>query len=165
MANEIVDVKAEVTPVDTNEELLKQVDELNSKLADKDDGEWVNVPDYGICWRPNTDSMGKPLGVPAPQTPPPILEGIVQWGKQMDFESLPKNVVIMIKLNADDPMRIRMMQQIIARQVLEPRIEKLKEKHACILFMQPEDDISVMTEEEMNKAGWEKKEKSRIITL
>lgn len=71
----------------------------------------------------------------------------------------------MIKLNADDPMRIRMMQQIIARQVLEPRIEKLKEKHACILFMQPEDDISVMTEEEMNKAGWEKKEKSRIITL
>ena len=62
-------------------------------------------------------------------------------------------------------MRVQMMQQVIARQVLQPRIEKLKEKKVCILFMQAEDDISVMTEEEMNQAGWEKKEKSRIITL
>jgi hypothetical protein len=31
--------------------------------------------------------------------------------------------------------------------------------------MSEKDDLSILSEEEMNQAGWEKKDKSRIITL
>lgn len=164
--DQVIDIQAEVVSTETPEQqILKQLDELNSKLTDSSGGEWVNVPNYGICWHPNTDPMGGTAGVPSPATPPPALEALVQWGKVIDFDNIPQNAVVMIKLNVDDPMRVNMMQRAIAKQVLEPRIEKLKEKRTCILFMQAGDDISVMTEEEMGKAGWEKKEKSRIITL
>jgi hypothetical protein len=163
--DQVIDVVAEVTPVDDTAQIFKQLEELNSKLTDKDGGEWINVPHYGICWHPNSDRMGAPLGVPSPSTPPTAIEAIVKWGNTIDFDNIPQNAVVLIKLNVTDPMRVNMMQRAIAKQVLEPRIEKLKEKRTCILFMQAEDDISVMTEEEMGKAGWEKKEKSRIITL
>jgi len=165
MTDQIIDIEATVTPVVEADEILKQLDELNSKVADTDGGAWVNIPNYGICWQPNGDRMGKPLGVPSPSTPPPAIQSLVQWGNQVDFETVPENAVVMIKLNVNDPMRVQMMQRAIAKQVLEPRIETLKKKRVCILFMQTGDDITVMTEEEMGKAGWEKKEKSRIITL
>ena len=161
--NQIIDIEATVTPVNAADEILKQLEELNSKVTNVDGGEWINIPKYGICWHPNSDIMGKPLGVPSPSIPPPALEKLVQWGNVVDLDNIPQNAIVMIKLNVTDPMRANMMHRAIAKQVLEPRIEKLKEKRVCILFMQTGDDISVMTENEMNQAGWEKKEKSRII--
>lgn len=165
MPDQIIDIEATVTPVNEADEIIKQLEELNSKVTDADGGAWTNIPGHGICWVPSGDRMGKPLGVPSPSTPPPAIESLVQWGNQVDFETVPENAVVMIKLNVNDAMRVQMMQRAIAKQVLEPRIETLKKKRVCILFMQTGDDISVMTEEEMGKAGWEKKEKSRIITL
>jgi len=164
MTDQIIDIEATVVTVDPAAELIKQLEELNSKVTDADGGSWVNIPGHGICWVPSGDRMGKPLAVPSPSTPPPALESLVQWGDQVNFETVPENSVVMIKLNIQDPMRVKMMQHVIAKQVLEPRIETLKQKRVCILFMQAGDDISVMTEEDMGKAGWEKKDKSRIIT-
>ena len=165
MSNNIIDVEATVTPtVDPTHEILKELEELNSKVTDADGGAWINIPNYGICWQPQGDRMGKPLGVPSPSTVPPAIEGLVKWGSQLDLDNIPQNSVVLIKLNVQDPMRVQMMQRAIAKQVLEPRIEKLKEKRVCILFMQAGDDITIMTEEDMKKAGWEKKEKSLIIT-
>jgi hypothetical protein len=161
MTDQIIDIEATVTPVVEADEILKQLEELNSKVTDADGGNWVHIPGHGICWEPSGDRMGKPLAVPSPSTPPPAIESLVQWGNHVDFETVPENAVVMIKLNVQDPMRVQMMQRAIAKQVLET----LKQKRVCILFMQAGDDISVMTEEEMNKAGWEKKDKSRIITL
>ena len=166
MENEIIDVEAVVMPQDKpTDEVLKLIDELNDKVSNNE-GEWVYSKDVGICWKPNTQAMpGSPLpAVPSPSTPPPLLGEILKWGDTFDFDNLPQNAVILIKLDVTDPFRVQMMQRVIAKQVLEPRINKLKEKRACILFMQSGDNISVMTEEEMNKAGWEKKEKSIIIT-
>ena len=154
--NQVIDIQAEVVSTEASaaEQIIKQLEELNSKLTDADGGEWVNVPNYGLCWHPTGDRMGIPVGVPSPSTPPPALEALVKWGKVVDFDNIPQNAVVLIKLNVDDPMRVNLMQRAIAKQVLEPRIEKLKEKRTCILFMQAGDDISVMTEEEMGQAGW-----------
>jgi len=165
MDNNIIDIESTVMPEDSTEEIFKKLGELNSKVTDKDGGTWINIPDYGLCWKPIGDRMGEPLGVPSPSTPPPAIENLVKWGNTIDLDNVPQNAVVMIKLNIDNPMRFQIMQQAIAKQVLEPRITTLKEKRVCILFMQEGDDISVMTEEEMNRAGWEKKNKSHIITL
>ena len=167
MENETIETQPAFVPTTETEaeQVKKLLDELNESLKDKE-GQWIYVDGVGPCYSPYPlDPMGKPLGVPPNTTPPSIIESIAKWGGSIDFDNIPQNAVVLIKLNVDNPMRVQMMQQVIARQVLQPRIEKLKEKKVCILFMQAEDDISVMTEEEMNQAGWEKKEKSRIITL
>lgn len=165
MSEKIIDVTSANTTV-VQDEVLKQLKELNDKLTNADGGEWVNTADYGICWHPKPgDRMGEPLGVPAPSTPPLALESLVKWGDTLDVDSLKDNAVVMIKLDATDPLRANIMSQMIAKQVLEPRIEVLKSKKICILFLGNEDSIDVLTEEDMGKAGWVKKEPSRIITL
>lgn len=164
--NNVIDIQAEVTPLsDPKDEIIKQLTELNAAVLDKESGQWVNSTEHGIVWKPSQgDRAGKPLEVPS-SSPPSVLEDMVQWGNKLDLDNVPPNSVVLIKLNVSDPFRVNMMQRAIAKQVLEPRIEKLKEKKVCILFMQEGDDISVMTEEDMGKAGWAKKEPSRIITL
>ena len=148
------------------DEIQKQLAELNDKIADNK-GQWIYAGEtYGIVWQPSAgDQLGVPPSVPIPSTPPSLLRDIVEWGKTYDFDNVSKNAVVLIKLNITDPMRAQMLQRVIAKQVLEPRIDKLKENRVCILFVGHDDDISVMTEEEMGQAGWEKKDKQRIITL
>ena len=163
--DKIIDITPIVRPTTATDDIITQLEKLNANVTDKDGGEWINIPDHGICWKPSGDRMGQPLGVPSPTTPPTALVDLVKWGDTIDIDNIPQNSVVLIKLNVDDPMRVNIMQRIIAKQVLEPRIEKLKEKRVCILFMSADDDISIMTEADMESAGWEKKEKSRIITL
>jgi len=140
------------------DEILKRVAILNEGV---EGGHWIYTNEAGIVWQPNvTNTTPK---VPT-SGPPTVLAQLVDWGRQLDFDNLPHNAVVMIKLNVHDPMRVGMLQRAIAKQVLEPRIEKLKENKTCILFLEAGDDITVMTEEDMGKAGWEKKEKSRIVT-
>lgn len=162
-----------ITPpkeVPASEELIKLIDELNEK-SQNDNGQWLYCEELGVVWQPNipADLMGKPAASeyklpPEPQHPP-LIDSLVKWGNTVDFDNLPKNAVVLIKLNVQDPLRVQMMQRAIAKQVLEPRAEKLKANKTCILFMQSDDDISVMTEEDMKKAGWEKKDKKLIITI
>ena len=166
MENENIDITTDVNKIgnEIDETSQKQVDELNDQLNDAD-GKWIYVDEkIGIVWKPTLPETGEGV-VPEHPTPDSTIEGLVRWGNTYDFENIKENSVVIIKLNIDNPMRVHMMQKVIAEQVLKPRIEKLKEKRVCILFMQEGDDISVMTEEEMESAGWEKREKSRIITL
>lgn len=166
MQDETINIEASVVPEnEPTDETLKKVDELNEKISNNE-GEWQFVENLGIVWIPNTSPMpgSPPPVVPSPPTPPPLLEEIVKWGNTLDFDNIPQNSVILVKLNVDDPSRVAAMQRIITNQVFEPRIEKLKEKHACILFMESGDDVSIMTEEDMKTAGWVRKEPSRIIT-
>ena len=168
MNNQIIDIEAEVTPeVDPKEKVLKLIDELNQKISDNS-GQWIYDEKLGLIWQPNISpipsNQSPETKVSQPATPP-LLESLVQWGKTFDFDNLKKNSVIIIKLDISDPIRTQMMQRIIAKQVLEPRVEKLKANQVCVLFIQSGDDISVLSEEDMNAAGWEKKDKPRIITL
>jgi hypothetical protein len=163
--NEIIDVEAVTIPEnEPTDKTLKFIDDLNNQLTNEK-GRWTYVKDVGACWVPiiSPTSPAAPA-VPSPSNPPPLLGELIEWGNTLDFDNIPHNAVVLIKLDVGDPFRVQMMQRIITKQVLEPRIEKLKERHICILFMQAEDDISIMTEEEMKKAGWVKKEPSIIIT-
>ena len=145
-----------------SEEIIKHIDELNEKSSN-DKGRWVYCEELGVVWQPNAASTV--MAAAPTEPPPPLLESIVKWGNTIDFDNLPKNSVVLIKLNVQDPIRVQMMQRAIAQQVLDPRVESLKKNSICILFMESTDDISVMTEQEMNSAGWEKKDKKLIITL
>ncbi len=158
--------KPEKAPL--SEEIIKFIDALNEK-SQTDKGQWLYSEELGVVWQPVIPAMPSEdptKGVVAPtESAPPLLESIVKWGNIIDFDNLPKNAVVLIKLNVQDPLRVQMMQRAIAKQVLEPRAEKLKANRTCILFMQSDDDISIMTEDDMKKAGWEKKDKPLIITL
>lgn len=162
----IIDPNKKSAPEPPPEYLLKEIERLNKQTAGKD-GKWMHLDSVGLVWKPSgPDLMGGVIRElkPPTDTPSPLLSQLVEWGQTLDIDNIPFNSVILIKLNVTDPTHATQMQQAIAQQVLFPRNEKLKEKKACILFMETGDDISIMTEKEMNQAGWEKKDKPLIIT-
>lgn len=81
----------------------------------------------------------------------------------IDFEGLKPDSVIVVKIPPQNPRYHAMMHSAIVRGVLQPRVELLKGKRIGVLFMTTEDSLEVLTEEDMNRAGWVKKEPSRII--
>lgn len=101
---------------------------------------------------------------PVETTPNPLIDGILEWGNQLSFDDLKTNSVLLVKVNADDPQYSHGFQMGVIRHVLEPRAKLLKEKKVTVLFMSDKDDLSILSEDEMNQAGWEKKNKSLIIT-
>jgi len=82
----------------------------------------------------------------------------------IDFENTKPNSVLVIKIPADNPMYHARIHAAIIQGILNPRIEILKEKKLGVLFMTTEDEIELLSEEDMNKAGWVKKDKSSIIS-
>jgi len=95
--------------------------------------------------------------------PNPLVDGILEWGKQLDLDNVKPNSVLMIRVNSEEPEYAYKFQMGVVKHVLEPRFELLKAKKVTVLFLSNKDDISILTEEDMLKAGWEKREKSRII--
>ena len=95
--------------------------------------------------------------------PNPLVDGILEWGKQLDLDNVKPNSVLMIKVNSEEPSYAYKFQVGVVKHVLEPRFSALKEKKVTVLFLSDKDDISVLTESDMEKAGWYKKEKTLII--
>lgn len=85
------------------------------------------------------------------------------FSKTLDLEAVPKNSVLIVKIGTDDHLYANNLQMGIIERVLNPRVEILREKRLTVLFMAREDDINILTEDEMGKAGWVKKEPSLII--
>jgi hypothetical protein len=143
-------------------QIKEYIDKLNMRDSDKQ-GSWQYIKGYGVVWVPTPgDKMGG-LDKNPDSEPPQVINDLVKWGDQIDFETLGNNSVLTVKIGFDDPVYSAKLQYAIVKQVLEPRAETLKAKKTTVLFMAAADDISVISEEDMNKAGWEKKEKSRII--
>jgi hypothetical protein len=163
MSNELIIPNDEHGPEPLSvEDIQKYIDKLNTNSHK--DGEWIYHDDLGFVWAPSSgDSMGQLPTPPVDKTPPKELIKLVEWGKQVDFDTMKPNTVVIIKLNTESPLHVQMMQRAIATQVLQPRVEQLKKNRICVLFMGSDDDITSLTEEDMNKAGWERKEKSLII--
>ena len=160
----IIQPKENESSPELDKKFKDYVDKLNLRDSSKG-GYWQYTPEYGIVWRLSEgDDMGQ-----LPKTPendvPPILNDLVKLGQQINFDTLGNNSVLTVKIGLDDPVYSAKLQYAIVKQVLEPRAETLRAKKTTVLFMAGNDDISVISEEDMNKAGWEKKEKSRIIQL
>lgn len=145
-----------------NARINQYIGELN-KLANEKDGQWVQSSEFGLAWVPSpADRMGaKPT---PPSAPPEILKELVNFGKTLDINNIPEKSVVVVKIGTKDPQAAQALQMNIIRQILEPRREQLQAKKLTVMFMSAEDDISSIPEEDMNQAGWFKKEKSLIIT-
>lgn len=110
----------------------------------------------------------EPVFMPGELTPEPtpnaLLDGLISWGNTLDFENLPERAVVTIKIGSLDPEYGHKMQMSVIHQVLEPRREILVKKKITVLFMGMNDDITAISDEEMAVAGWERKEKTLIIS-
>ena len=141
---------------------MKELTKEQMKLADQMVEDLQMELKYEVATNDGNLTEGNPS--PKPDIKPnPLVDGFVEWGKSLDVDNLPGNSVLCIKVNIDNPEYAHDFQMGIVRQVLEPRFDKLKEKHVTVLFLGSKDDISVLTEEDMAKSGWVKKESSRII--
>jgi len=76
----------------------------------------------------------------------------------LNFEKVAPNSVLVVKIPADNPVYLNRLQRAIVDGVIGPRIDLLKEKKLGVLFMTTQDSIEVLTEEDMNKAGWYRRE-------
>ena len=88
-------------------------------------------------------------------------EKLLQIDNVIDFDNLVPNSVIVLKIGGDTGHKMRMHQAFV--RFINSKGDLFKEKKFTVLFLEPEDSLEVLTEEDMNKAGWQKKEKSLII--
>ena len=88
-------------------------------------------------------------------------EKIVEIDNVIDFDNLAPNSVIVLKIGGDTGHKMRMHQAFV--RFINSKGNLFKEKKFTVLFLEPDDSLEVLTEEDMDKAGWQKKEKSLII--
>ncbi len=73
-----------------------------------------------------------------------------------------------IKENSVVLFRIKEVTEGLLRALAQLQLrygEQFRKKNITMMILGTEDKVSTMNEEQMNKAGWEKKDKNRIITL
>lgn len=92
-----------------------------------------------------------------------VLEGAVDLIK-INIDELKDNSVLVIKIAPEGMHQRQAATQQIA-MALRPLAPKIKEKNMCLLVMATGETMEVLDEAQMNQIGWEKKDKSRIITL
>jgi hypothetical protein len=102
--------------------------------------------------------------VPVPD-PAPKIEAEVAAVEliKINIEELKPNSVIVVKI-----LPMGMAQRMAATQqialALRPLSPKIKEKNIAFIVMTTDENMEVVEEDQMNAIGWERKEKSRIIT-
>lgn len=152
----------ESQPSGPSPELLTKLKEWNESCKG---GEWVYSNEFGLVWKSScADLMGGAPTPPNPTSPPSLVSELVSWGNTLDLDAVKPNSVMVIKLSSQNSVHAQRMQQGIVSMVLAPRAEKLKDKRLTVLFMASDDDISLLDESEMEEAGWQKKDKSLIIS-
>lgn len=137
---------------------MKELTEEQKKLADQMSNDIQEEVEAGM----KAEETGTEM-VPVSVKPNALVDGILEWGKIVDLDNVPDRSVLLIKVNVSDPQYAHHFQMGVVKHILEPRFEKLKDKKITVLFMGSEDDISILTEKDMEKSGWIKKEQSRII--
>jgi hypothetical protein len=124
------------------------------------------MPSIGAITKRKTNKMENqtPPQEPQVELTPAEEKAIEVFSKTLDLEAAPKNSVLIVKIGTNDHLYANNLQMGIIQRVLNPRVEILRDKRLTVLFMAREDDITLLTEEDMEKAGWVKKEPNRIIT-
>ena len=86
---------------------------------------------------------------------------LLQLDAVINFNDTTEKSVIVLKLGGDRGHKMRMHQAFV--RFIQSRGELFKQKQFTVLFLESGDSLEVLSEEDMNKAGWHKKEKSLII--
>lgn len=88
-------------------------------------------------------------------------ETIINLDKTINFDTLEPNSVIVLKIGGDGGHKIRLHQAFV--RYVQSKGSLFKDRHFTVLFLEPEDSLNVLTEKDMESAGWVKKEKSLIV--
>jgi len=86
---------------------------------------------------------------------------ITQIDNVIDFANVAKHSVIVLKIGGDTGHKMRMHQAFV--RFCQSKQDLFKEKQLTILFLEPGDSLEILTEQDMEKAGWVKKEQSLIV--
>lgn len=89
------------------------------------------------------------------------MDKLIQIADVIELEKLSKNSVVVLKLGGGEDHKIRMHAAFM--QFLSAKKETFQKNKVTVLFLNDTDDLKVISESDMNKAGWFKKEKSLII--
>ena len=82
----------------------------------------------------------------------------------INFDELKENSVVIIKINPEGMQQRMAATQQIA-MALRPLRESIQKKNIAFIVMSTAETMDVLDPEQMEGMGWEKKDKSRIITL
>ena len=80
----------------------------------------------------------------------------------LDLKNMEPKSVIVLRIGGDAGHKMRMHQAFV--RFVQSKGDLFKQKELTVMFLEPGDYIDVLTEEDMDKAGWVKKDKSLIIT-
>lgn len=80
----------------------------------------------------------------------------------INVDDIRPNSILIINVDVANPIQKMAIAPTFAK-LLAPYGPMLKEKGVTIMLMALHENINIVSEEEMNAAGWEKKEKSLII--
>jgi len=80
----------------------------------------------------------------------------------INVDDINPNSILVINIDVVSPIQ-KMAVAPVFSKLLAPYAQKLRDKNVTVMLMTLHENINLITEEEMNKAGWEKKAKSLII--
>jgi len=81
----------------------------------------------------------------------------------ININDIKPNSVLIISINVDSPIE-KMAVAPVFSKLLAPYAAELRSKKITVMLMTTKENIEVIPESEMNRCGWEKKEKSLIIS-
>ena len=96
--------------------------------------------------------------LPPTITLPPLASKV----QTINIDEIKPHSILIINVEVENPIQKMAIAPTFAK-LLAPYGPTLKEKGVTIMLMSLHENINVVSEEEMNAAGWEKKEKSPII--
>ena len=110
---------------------------------------------------PNPTAVADALFTPAPE-PPSVVDVPAEKVTQINIDDIKPNTILIINIAVDGPEQ-KMAVAPVFGKLLAPFAKKLKEKGVTVMLMALNENITLISEKEMNAAGWEKKDKSLII--
>ena len=80
----------------------------------------------------------------------------------LNVDDLKQNSVLIVNVDVKSPEHKMALAPVFAK-LFTPFSQKLREKSVTVMLMSLKESIQMISEEDMNNAGWFKKEKSLII--
>lgn len=105
----------------------------------------------------------EPASVPSPEpSPSPTLNVPAEKVTTINMDDIRPNSVLIINIDVESAVQ-KMAVAPVFSKLLAPYASKLREKGVTVMLMTLHENINLISEEEMNAAGWEKKAKSLIL--
>ena len=97
-----------------------------------------------------------------PEIPPAELQLPSEKVTTIVVDDIKNNSILIITVDVNSPAQ-KMAVAPVFSKLLAPYTETLRNKRVTVMLMSTKENINLIPEDEMNKAGWYKKEESRLI--